>query len=569
MPEKAFNLLEEPWIVTLKPDGGMTEASLLDVFRNAHQYRQLAGELPTQDVAVLRLLLAILLGVFTRCAPDGTSMPLYGNGEESPSKEDAKRRWRALWNMGLFPISVIERYLRKYQERFYLFHPQTPFYQVACTQPVTCADGTRIRPSQKEIRYFIGDLAESGNKSRLFAARRQTESLPYAEAARWLVYLLSFDVSPGGSPGTNGIIIKGYGLPWPSKLGLVWASGDNLFQTLMLNLQLSVAEGNEDLGIAWEHDRMCDGDMLRLTDVVFPQHLAGLYTVQSRYVQLVNDPVTNRVTQCVIWGGQSLDESNVSLENMTQWKKKPVSKDTVVIVPRLHDPNRQLWRDISALLPAADSSDQAPGIVKWINEVQSNQTLNLPMIQLNTAGCAYSQKTSLVNVFSDSLRVNRALLSQLGYAWVTNIDMEVAITDLLAKQVYYLAGALAIAEGNTDADSYQQQADAAAQQAYYLLDEPFRRWLEGINPETDEVADAANAWWETARGIVRDYGKTLVARVGVRAYIGRRHKRYHSDEEQLYTAPKAWQAFLYYTSNRETLTKRKGGTSNERQPKGD
>lgn len=559
MPEKAFNLLEEPWIVTLRPDGRMAEASLLEVFRDSHLYRGLAGELPTQDVAVLRLLLAILLGVFTRYAPDGAYLPLCTDAEPPPSPEDAKRRWRALWRMGAFPFPVIEAYLRRFQERFYLFHPQTPFYQVACSQPVTCADGARINPSVKEIGYLIGDLAEAGNKTRMFAARWQNGSLPYAEAARWLVYLLSFDVAPGGRPASEGITVKGYGLPWPGRLGLVWASGENLFQTLMLNLQLSVAEGNGDLCIAWEHESKCDGDTLYQTETVFPAHLAGLYTTQFRRVQLERDPAAQQVARCIIWSGQSVEDANATLENMTMWKTVDVSKGVSQTVPRRHDPNRQVWRDFSALLPAADSSDQAPGVVRWIHEVQNHQTLNLPMVQLNTAGSEYSKNTSLSNVFSDSLRVNLALLSELGKAWVANINQEVAFTDQLVKQLFTLARSLAIAEGNTEPKSYQQLANAAAQQAYFLLDEPFRQWLETINPETDEMADAMNAWWKKAQGIVRDYGKALVSQVGVKAYVGHRLKLYQNDEAHLYAAPKAYQAFVLCTSSREALKGKEGG----------
>jgi hypothetical protein len=34
----------------MKKDGDTTEVSLLDLFRYAHEFQRLAGELPTQDV---------------------------------------------------------------------------------------------------------------------------------------------------------------------------------------------------------------------------------------------------------------------------------------------------------------------------------------------------------------------------------------------------------------------------------------------------------------------------------------------------------------------------------------
>ena len=61
MNDKEFNLLYEPWIKTYTKHGENTEYSILNVFKNAHHINSLA-ELPTQDFAILRLLLAILHG---------------------------------------------------------------------------------------------------------------------------------------------------------------------------------------------------------------------------------------------------------------------------------------------------------------------------------------------------------------------------------------------------------------------------------------------------------------------------------------------------------------------------
>ena len=58
--EKLFNLIDEPWILVRKNSGETTEVSLLDALTHAHEYDALAGELPTQDVAILRLMLAVL-----------------------------------------------------------------------------------------------------------------------------------------------------------------------------------------------------------------------------------------------------------------------------------------------------------------------------------------------------------------------------------------------------------------------------------------------------------------------------------------------------------------------------
>ena len=69
--EKEFCLLYEPWIRVMKMDGETIEVSLLDVFRYAPELLRLAGELPTQDIAMLRLLLAVLHSVFERYDLEG------------------------------------------------------------------------------------------------------------------------------------------------------------------------------------------------------------------------------------------------------------------------------------------------------------------------------------------------------------------------------------------------------------------------------------------------------------------------------------------------------------------
>ena len=60
MKEIEFNLLTEPWVRVRRPDNTVQEVSLTDALLHAQDYVDLAGEMPTQDAAVLRLLLAVL-----------------------------------------------------------------------------------------------------------------------------------------------------------------------------------------------------------------------------------------------------------------------------------------------------------------------------------------------------------------------------------------------------------------------------------------------------------------------------------------------------------------------------
>ena len=75
------------------------------------------------DVAVLRLLLAVLQTVFYRVDPEGNPSPLE-------DEEEAIDRWGQLWQKKQLPEKPILEYLAAWQDRFWLFHPERPFYQV-------------------------------------------------------------------------------------------------------------------------------------------------------------------------------------------------------------------------------------------------------------------------------------------------------------------------------------------------------------------------------------------------------------------------------------------------------
>ena len=144
-----FNLLEEPWIRVMTEDCTVRECSLTQVLLDSHCYQRLAGELPTQDVAILRLLLAVLHTVFYRVDPEGEENPIQ-------NPYTACKRWSALWQAGRLPEKPILAYLEEWKERFWLFHPEHPFYQVP-----GASEGTEYKAPK-----LNGELSESNNKIR-------------------------------------------------------------------------------------------------------------------------------------------------------------------------------------------------------------------------------------------------------------------------------------------------------------------------------------------------------------------------------------------------------------------
>ena len=123
MKEIEFNLLTEPWIRVRLRDNTVREVSLTEALVSAQDYVDLAGEMPTQNAAVLRLLLAVLFTVFSRVDAKGKPQPLA-------QSDDALERWSELWQLGHFPAEPVRDYLEQWKDRFWLFHPTHPFWQV-------------------------------------------------------------------------------------------------------------------------------------------------------------------------------------------------------------------------------------------------------------------------------------------------------------------------------------------------------------------------------------------------------------------------------------------------------
>ena len=159
-------------------DYTVQEVSLPDALLHAHEYRDLAGELPTQDAAMLRLLLAVLFTVFSRVDAKGEPRPLM-------QSDDALERWSALWQLGHFPAAPVRDYLEQWKDRFWLFHPTHPFWQVPGAEIGTACSAAMLN----------GEMIESKNKLRLFPlyAGQSKERLSYPQSARWLLSVNGFD----------------------------------------------------------------------------------------------------------------------------------------------------------------------------------------------------------------------------------------------------------------------------------------------------------------------------------------------------------------------------------------
>lgn len=531
MKDIEFNLLDEKWILVRKSDCTVDELSLTDALLKSHEYVELAGELPTQNVSILRLMLAVLHTVFSRYSPQGEPSPLYDS-------DDAADRWKELWNAGRLPEKPIRDYLASVHDRFWLFHPERPFYQTEAAKI-----GTEYTASK-----LNGAVSESGNKIRLFCGCTgvQKSELSYSEAARWLLYVNNYDDTSSKPKGKN---LPSPGAGWLGKLGLITIRGNNLFETLVYNLILLNHKRNfsEVWGPecpAWEPDVPNTAER---AEIPMPDNLSELYTLQSRRLWLNRDD-NEKVIGYNLLGGDFFEKVDAFIEPMTVWSKvKGNERAGEKFQPRRHDSSVQMWREFSYAFETAEGS-HIPGVVLWTKYIKQMLPKSRKLISFSIASVQYGDKDFFVNdVFSDSLTFHTDLLTEIGEHWRAKITDEIKKCDESAAALRFLAKDIELAAGSAE-DTVLKRAvvERAREQYYYEIDLPFRNWLERIDPNWEIVSEqeeqALREWHETAKRIALRIGQELVESAGTAAIVGRAVKD-KNDKERYYSAPDAYRYF--------------------------
>lgn len=526
MKNQEFNLLSEKWIKVMTKDCRVHEVTITDALLHAHEYVRLSGELPTQDVAIMRLLLAILHTVFSRVDENGNESSLYEIDDVDASLE----RWAALWNMKKFPEKPIVDYLEEWYDRFWLFHPEKPFWQVP-----DAVVGTEYTAAK-----LNGEVLESGNKIRLFAGISGTEKqyLDYAEAARWLVYINAFDDTSGKKKGKN---LPSPGVGWLGKIGTIYAKGNNLFETLMLNLTM-LKDGTElwsqENKPIWEEDEIRNGERI---EIVVPENQAELLTLQSRRVLMARE--NGKVIGFNLLGGDFFDKVGAFTEQMTVWSKMKVKVgQPPQYQPKIHDPSRQLWHDFGGIFVNEGDCHQ-PGIVMWYETI--SEYLNWPkdnIIEFNIVSVQYVDKGFSVNdSFSDSISFSSGIISRVGKNWQMKITEQVAKCDRSAYEIEKLCNAISKAAGN---DGNKNNFKAVF---YNEIDEPFRKWIRSIEPSKSgtEAAEKVNEWNIRLRNIALNMGADIVRSSGEAAFKGRKVTEKINGKEvvRYYCSPDAYDRF--------------------------
>jgi len=373
-----FNLLDEPWLPVRLLDGRVCDLGLLELFERAGEISSLAETAPPSLIAQYRLLLAI------------THRALSG----------AQGRWtdadRARWYREGLPFEAIREYLELWRGRFWLFHQQQPFMQVAAL-----AEAEETRDKHKPWTQ-ISLASANGNAPVVFdhSCDLAPQSVSAADALRTLLGFLQF--TPGGLVKTIRDSDKAGAL---ANTAAVMPLGASLAQSLCLALHPPTQAGHEDLP-SWEQ---APPSVVALRDE--PMMATGAndrYSRQTRAVLLLPDE-QGQVRWIRFAAGIALGDDVQAPDPMASYRAGSNS-----LVRLSFTEGRAFWRDLPALLPDAEGlACQPAAVLGWAANLQF--LLGDSQQPLLVAGLA-SDQAKLLRWRSERITLPAALLASPEYA---------------------------------------------------------------------------------------------------------------------------------------------------------
>lgn len=539
-----FNLIDEGWIpVMYKENGENKMLSLREIFADAGKIRSLSTDSPTQDFAVLRLLLAILHTVYSRYDFDSEVYPEIELDDQGRQKEEVRdsedlkayknnlvKTWKDLWDNGEFTQALFD-YLEDWQDRFFLFDGEYPFFQVKAE------DIAEDRISKSKASAVSGKnmnrlISESNNKIALFSPKYESNNnksiLNADEIARWLITFQGYS-------GLSDKVIFGKekyksSKGWIFDLGGIYLEGDNLFETLLLNLVIINTEGENYNGKiqkpCWEfesQERLEDYLLyVEMKTNVSVDNLAELYTNWSRAIYIdpntnVEDPFYFNIVKL-----PDLDHQNQFLEPMTLWKYNKDGDNKGTFTPRKHQIGQSLWRNFGliSLIEKDENTSRAPGIIRWLenlkkaNFIEADYRVRVKAISMQDDGNATSWVPT--NEIYDSLNIKEELLTDLGDDGAV-IRIEKIVDETKQAVGNYRTFVNNIREiRNLESRKF---VDDRVEEMYYLIDQPFKDWISSINSK-DQIPEKIIAWRKELKDLILRQADQLLKKIGNRDYKG-------------------------------------------------
>lgn len=526
--QNSLNLLDEPWLKVSDKDGRIDTVSLIDLFKHAQDYRQLAGEMPAQDLAILRFLLAILLTVYSRYDANGrlydwvdvntdTMEPIIGDEDEQEDLLDdyadnqgaLYQTWATLYEKKQFSDVVIQ-YLEKHRDRFNLFDDKYPFYQAPLdfynqSVPANKQIKDSKTPGEVAIKLLNRTIAESNNSLATYASRADSakNDITTDEMVRWMITYQNYSGVSDKTTVKRDSKIKGTAAGWLFSIHPVYIKGDDLFDTLMLNLTLTT-DNHASLieRPVWEQSLSEYRD--KRTTATMPDNLAELYTLWCRLLYLKRDE--NGELHLFAAKFPRPDSGNSFIEPMTTWKFSSKNKTYFAPAFSSDDLQKSMWANFGEYI-STDGSGQTPGVVSWAKALQKHQLLprQKPIELVTTGFLKDNNASSQMPVYQvyDELKLPADVIfdPKMAHTWPERIKDAVWTTRRAIGAYNSLACVVGGFNGFTKRTGLSGFVDQRVKQVYTQMNVPFSDWLSSLKAD-DDRDKKVQEWYRTARQIL-------------------------------------------------------------------
>lgn len=503
MLRNMFNLVDEPWICLLSRDGKVTKEGLKKVFLKAQDFLDLGGEIRLQDMAIMRMLIAISVTVLYRYDENGCRSDLQ-------NWEHALNRFHSIWNMGKYNERAICEYFDTWNNRFNLFDERYPFCQI----PLVGVDwkDDKEYPNGKKpvhkngiymnwlpIANLNGRIQRSNNKPNTpykDISGTASQEVDFDEAARWLLFYNAFaDCSVGKQQNYINATGKKESanakMPHPSKGSLITPVGHNLFETIMLNSVLFHVNRNElyeSVQPAWEADQI---DMEIDFEKPVPNDLPRMYTQQARRISLFRKG--DKVTGAYVSAGESYSKELLWMEPAFMMHEvKDKDKQSLILVPKQCGTITDIWREIEHI-----AGDKGASITIWVDKLLQYIDEDR-VIPFRVTGITYGPSTcGIKSMTEDKITLSRQFLEDSD----TQADAlsEIKRTEEISKLLRSFGNNCARCMNLSDKDT--RIGKMLVEQYYTVIGQEFRKFLSGKS----SVEDLRKEEFELVRRITAQY----------------------------------------------------------------
>lgn len=483
----SFDLRTQHWIPVRDAAGNLREISLYEALTNVANYLRIESESPLEVAALYRFLLAVL-----HRALKGPITP----------------RDNARWFRQGFPVAAIDDYLERFADRFDLFHPKYPFYQIA-EMPT---EGYTQHWSRLSTEFGSGNTSPLFNYAKREAAPSNLNTwIRPAQAARLLLEHQTFCL--GGL--IRRFITSAPAAPTATAAHTL-VQGDDLHQTLCLNLVSYSPQEYQADWVVWEAEPLSIAE-LKTDPSATPWGLVHRYTWLSRSVRLFPEDFAGEVGVCNIAYASAVRPKDFGFDATVAYRIPRNAK--LGLLPLGLSKDRALWRDFTALLPTqkGETADKIPAVLN--QAIGTLRELEGPRPKRGLVVEAYGQMSDQGKVETWRREAHRLPDAVLGHR-----DVRKTVENLLAQanEVWeYLNAATRIlaakmlspgARNATSEDVSKLTQGFPARLWYWAgLDRRFWELLGQLGEEYDEEAvgrqwkewlleAASEAWDATVRG---------------------------------------------------------------------